>query len=107
ILTVTEMDYGKRTSVSAYRLTGRGGKGVITIKTTGKNGRVVGAFQVTVDMQIILITTHGGKIIRLKASEISIYGRGTQGLRLIDLEPGEKVAAIAKVPPEDKSIDME
>jgi len=96
VLTVTEMGYGKRTPVSEYRLTGRGGKGVITIKTTEKNGRVVGAFQVTNDMQVILITTHG-KVIRMDASQISVYGRGTQGLRLIDLEPGEKVAAVAKV----------
>ena len=71
-------------------MTGRGGKGVITIKTTGKTGLVVGAFQVTDDTQVILITTHAGKIIRLKASDISVYGRGTQGLRLIDLEPEEK-----------------
>jgi DNA gyrase subunit A len=96
ILTVTEMGYGKRTLVSEYRLTGRGGKGVITIKTTEKNGRVVGAFQVTDDMQVILITTHG-KIIRMEAKEISVYKRGTQGLRLIDLEPEETVAAVAKV----------
>ncbi len=96
ILTVTEMGYGKRTHVSEYRSTGRGGKGVITIKTTGKNGPVVGAFQVTNDMQVILITTHG-KIIRMEASEISVYGRGTQGLRLIDFEPEERVAAVAKV----------
>lgn len=96
ILTVTEMGYGKRTPVSEYRLTARGGKGVITIKTTGKNGRVVGAFQVTDDIQVILITTHG-KIIRMEASEINVYGRGTQGLRLIDLEPEERVAAVAKV----------
>ncbi|SRR5579884_2464061 len=96
ILTVTEMGYGKRTPVSEYRLTARGGKGVITIKTTGKNGRVVGAFQVTDDMQVILITTHG-KIIRMEASEINVYGRGTQGLRLIDFEPEERVAAVAKV----------
>jgi DNA gyrase subunit A len=96
ILTVAEMGYGKRTPVSEYRLTGRGGKGVMTIKTTEKNGRVVGAFQVTNDMQVILITTHG-KVIRMEASQISVYGRGTQGLKLIDLEPGEKVAAVAKV----------
>jgi DNA gyrase subunit A len=96
ILTVTEMGYGKRTPVSEYRSTGRGGKGVITIKTTGKNGPVVGAFQATNDMQVILITTHG-KIIRMEASEISVYGRGTQGLRLIDFEPEERVAAVAKV----------
>jgi DNA gyrase subunit A len=97
VLTVTEMGYGKRTLVNAYRLTGRGGKGVITIKTTGKNGRVVGAFQVTNDTQIMMITTHGGKVIRMNASEISIYGRGTQGVRLIGLQPDEKVAAVAKV----------
>ncbi len=97
ILTVTEMGYGKRTQVSEYRVTGRGGKGVKTIKTTGKNGRVVGTFQVTEDMQIMIITTHGGKVIRMNASEISVYGRGTQGLRLIGLNEDEKVAAVAKV----------
>ncbi len=97
VLTVTEMGYGKRTLVDEYRVTGRGGKGIITIKTTGKNGRVVGAFQVTNDTQIMIITTPGGKVIRLNASEISVYGRGTQGVRLIDLEADEKVAAVAKV----------
>jgi DNA gyrase subunit A len=96
ILTVTEMGYGKRTPVSEYRLTARGGKGVITIKTTEKNGRVVGAFQVADDLQVILITTHG-KIIRMEASEIKVYGRGTQGLKLIDFEPEERLAAVAKV----------
>jgi DNA gyrase subunit A len=97
VLTVTEMGYGKRTLVSAYRVTGRGGKGVITIKTSGRNGRVVGAFQVTNDTQIMIITTHGGKVIRMNASEISVIGRGTQGVTLIDLESDEKVAAVAKV----------
>jgi len=97
VLTVTEMGYGKRTLVSEYRVTGRGGKGIITIRTTGKNGRVVGAFQVTNDTQIMIITTHGGKVIRMNASEISVYGRGTQGVRLIGLEPDERVAAVAKV----------
>ena len=97
ILTVTEAGFGKRTLVKDYRLTGRGGKGVITIKTTEKNGRVVGAFQVTNDTQIMMITTQGGKVIRMNASEISIFGRGTQGVKLIGLEPEEKVAAVAKV----------
>ena len=97
VLTVTEMGYGKRTLVSAYRVTGRGGKGVITIKTSGRNGRVVGAFQVTNDTQIMIITTHGGKVIRMNASEISVFGRGTQGVTLIDLKSDEKVAAVAKV----------
>lgn len=97
ILTVTEMGYGKRTLISEYRITGRGGKGIITVKTTGKNGRVVGAFQVTNDTQIMIITTQSGKLIRMNASGISIYGRGTQGVKLIDLEPDERVAAVAKV----------
>ena len=97
ILTVTEMGFGKRTKVSAYRITGRGGKGVITIKTTGKNGKVVGAFQVTDETQIMMITTHGGKVIRMSASEISVIGRGTQGVKLIGLKDQEKVAAVAKV----------
>ncbi|HSG32248.1 MAG TPA: DNA gyrase subunit A [Thermodesulfobacteriota bacterium] len=97
VLTVTEMGYGKRTQVTEYRLTGRGGKGVITLKTNDKTGRVVGAFQVTDDMQIMIITTHGGKVIRMDASEISVYGRGTQGLRLIGLNEDERVAAVAKV----------
>jgi DNA gyrase subunit A len=101
ILTVAEMGYGKRTAVSEYRLTGRGGKGVMTIRTSDRNGRVVGAFQVTNDMQVILITTHG-KVIRMEASQISVYGRGAQGLRLIELEPGEKVAAVAKVVERDQ-----
>ncbi|MEE9193944.1 MAG: DNA gyrase subunit A [Thermodesulfobacteriota bacterium] len=97
VLTVTEMGYGKRTIVDKYRITGRGGKGVMTIKTTGKNGKVVCAFQVTNDMEIMIITTHGGKLIRMKVSEISVYGRGAQGLRLIVLAKDEKVAAVAKV----------
>jgi len=97
VLTVTEMGYGKRTIVDKYRITGRGGKGVMTIKTTGKNGKVVCAFQVTNDMEIMIITTHGGKVIRMKVSEISVYGRGAQGLRLIVLAKDEKVAAVAKV----------
>lgn len=104
VLTVAEMGYGKRTPVSEYRLTGRGGKGVITIRTSERNGRVVGAFQVTNDMQVILITTHG-KVIRMEASQISVYGRGAQGLRLIDLEPGEKVAAVAKVVERELRVD--
>ncbi len=97
ILTVTEKGFGKRTLVSEYRITGRGGKGVITIKTTGKNGRVVGTFQVTNDTEVMMITTQAGKVIRMNASEISIFGRGTQGVRLIGLADDEQVAAVAKV----------
>lgn len=96
ILTVTDLGYGKRTQVSEYRLIGRGGRGVITMKTTEKNGLVVASFLVTDDMQLILITNKG-KMIRIEASNINIYSRGTQGVKLIDLEPGEKVAAVARI----------
>ena len=82
VLTVTDMGYGKRTIVDAYRITGRGGKGVMTIKTNDKNGKVVCAFQVTNDMEIMIITTHGGKVIRMKVSEISVFtAGGAQGLQ--------------------------
>ncbi len=97
ILTVTDMGYGKRTIAGNYRITKRGGKGVMTIKTTDKNGKVVCAFQVTKDMEVMIITTNAGKVIRMKVSEISTYGRVSQGLKLIDLESEEKVAAVAKV----------
>lgn len=95
VLTVTSAGYGKRTPISKYRLTKRGGKGVISIKATGKNGFVVGAFQVTDDMEIMVITSLG-QMIRMKATEISVYGRGTQGLRIIAVDKGE-VTAVAKV----------
>lgn len=107
ILTVTEMGFGKRTLVSEYRVTGRGGKGIITIKTTGRNGRVVGAFQVTNDTQIMIITTQSGKVIRMNASGISVYGRGTQGVKLIGLAPDERVAAIAKVVEKEQETVVE
>lgn len=97
VLTVTDLGYGKRTTISEYRVTKRGGKGIITIRSTEKNGKVIRTLQVTNETQIMLVTTPSGKIIRIKASGISVYGRTAQGLRLIDLEKGEKVAAVAKV----------
>lgn len=97
ILTVTEMGYGKRTVAGNYRIIKRGGKGIKTIKTTDKNGKVVCAFQVTKDMQVMIITTHTGKVIRMDVSGISTYGRVSQGVKLIDLDGEERVAAVAKV----------
>ncbi len=94
VLTVTENGFGKRTKTSAYRTQNRGGKGVITIKTTKRNGRVVGIKQVVDDDELVLITTHG-KIIRLRASDISIMGRNTQGVKLIGMAAGERVVGIA------------
>ena len=97
ILTITEMGYGKRTRISEYRLTKRGGLGVKTVSITEKNGRVVGAFQVGDDTEIMLISNQGGKIIRTNVSEIRNTGRSTQGVKVINLETDELVAAVAKV----------
>ncbi len=83
ILTVTDLGYGKRTTISEYRVTKRGGKGIITIRSTEKNGKVIRTLQVTNETQIMLVTTPSGKIIRIKASGISVYGRTAQGLRLM------------------------
>ena len=96
ILTVTENGFGKRTRTEEYRVQGRGGKGILTIKTTQRNGLVVYACQVT-DPDQLMIITEQGKIIRLKVADISVIGRNTQGVKLIDLAEGEKVVAVAKV----------
>ena len=94
LLTACENGYGKRTKISQYRLQGRGGKGVIDIQTTERNGQVVSAYAVDDSAETMLITS-SGKIIRMKAKDISVIGRNTQGVRLIDLDEGEKVVAIS------------
>jgi DNA gyrase subunit A len=93
---VTENGFGKRTRTEEYRVQGRGGKGILTIKTTQRNGLVVYACQVT-DPDELMIITEQGKIIRLKVADISVIGRNTQGVKLIDLAEGEKAVAVAKV----------
>jgi len=100
ILTVTENGYGKRTRTEEYRVQSRGGKGVFTIKTSERNGPVVYAYQVSDHDQLMIITEHG-KIIRLRVADISVIGRNTQGVKLIDLSEGEKVVGVAKVVEED------
>src|SRR5258707_10491472 len=79
-----------------YRRTHRGGKGIITMKTTDKTGRVIGIRMVTNDDQIMLVSS-GGKVVRIRVNEIRVIGRNTQGVRLIDLEEGERVAAVARL----------
>jgi DNA gyrase subunit A len=96
LLAVSENGYGKRTEMDEYRLTRRGGKGIITMKTTEKTGQVIGVRMVTDDDQIMLVTS-GGKVIRLRVNEIRVIGRNTQGVRLIDLEEGERVASVARL----------
>ena len=96
ILTVTQNGYGKRTRTEEYPTQGRGGQGVLTIKATERNGPVVYSYQVTDQDQLMIITEHG-KIIRLRVADISLIGRNTQGVKLINLAEGEKVVGVAKL----------
>jgi DNA gyrase subunit A len=100
VLSIAENGYGKRTSVSEYRLTARGGKGVINIKTSRRNGMVVDVLCVKDDTELMLITAEG-KIIRIEAAKIRQAGRSTQGVRLVSLEEGDKVAAASVIPEPD------
>ena len=95
LLTVCENGFGKRTVVSEYRSQNRGGKGLIDIQTEGRNGPVVEAMAVTNATGIMLITS-GGKIIRTSAKDISVIGRNTRGVKMIDLDENEKVVAVAQ-----------
>jgi len=100
LLTVTENGYGKRTTIDEYRRTHRGGKGIIDIKTTERNGKVVAMLQVT-DADEVMIITNKGMIIRTRVAEVSLIGRNTQGVRLIGLQQeGEKVVGATRAPEE-------
>src|SRR5215468_5731614 len=96
ILSVTENGYGKRTPVEEYRLQSRGGKGVINVKTTARNGKVVSIMLVDEASEAMLIS-HFGKIIRIATTTIREAGRSTQGVRLLNLEPGDRVASAAVI----------
>ncbi len=100
ILTVTENGYGKRTAVAEYKVQRRGGKGVVAIKANERNGLVVGALQVRDDDQIMLIAD-SGKVIRMGVDTIRIIGRNTQGVRMINLEEGEKVVSLSMLAREE------
>jgi DNA gyrase subunit A len=101
ILSVTENGFGKRTPADEYRLQGRGGSGVINVKTTARNGKVVGIAQVTEESEVMLISQYG-KIIRMDSSTIRESGRAAQGVRLLQIEPGDRVAAAVVIPPEEE-----
>jgi DNA gyrase subunit A len=96
MLIVTVNGYGKRTPVDEYRIQSRGGKGVITLKVTGKTGAVLGVAQVSEEDEVMLVTD-GGKIIRIPVMEIRTSGRNTQGVRLIGMEEKEQVASLARL----------
>jgi DNA gyrase subunit A len=102
MLTVSEKGYGKRTPLAEYRVTSRGGKGVINLKSTDRNGPVVAAVQVREDSDVMIIT-HQGKVIRVHAGEIREAGRSTQGVRLLRLEEGDRIAAAAAILEEEET----
>lgn len=94
MLTVAEKGFGKRTPLADYRITSRGGKGVVNMKTTDRNGSVVATLQVTEESDVMIIT-HNGKVIRVHSNEIREAGRSTQGVRLLRLDDDDSVAAAA------------
>ncbi|MBW1751819.1 MAG: DNA gyrase subunit A, partial [Deltaproteobacteria bacterium] len=103
LFTATENGYGKRTSIDEYPLRKRGGKGVITIKTTERNGQVVGSLLVDNDDDLMLMAD-SGKLIRMAVSDISVISRNTQGVKLIGMTPGEKVAGVARLAEKENDI---
>jgi DNA gyrase subunit A len=102
LLSVTEKGYGKRSEVAEYRFQGRGGSGVINIKVTEKNGAVVDIKSVTDADQLLLITERG-QLIRIKVKDVRETGRAAQGVRLIQLDEGDRVVAVAKLAEPDES----
>jgi DNA gyrase subunit A len=100
ILTVSENGYGKRTALEEYRITSRGGKGIINMKTTERNGKVVSILNVKESAEVFIITKDG-KILRTEAGEVREAGRSTQGVRLVRLEEGDQVAAASVIPEEE------
>jgi DNA gyrase subunit A len=102
MLTVSEKGYGKRTPLAEYRVTSRGGKGVINLKSTDRNGPVVAALQVREDSDVMIITGQG-KVIRVHSGEIREAGRSTQGVRLLRLEEGDRIAAAASILEEEEA----
>ena len=106
LLTICANGYGKRTPVSDYRLTNRGGKGVINIKTSERNGPVVSVMDVTEDSDVVIVTSNG-ILIRQPIREVSIIGRNTQGVRLINLDADDQVIDVARVENEDDDASEE
>ncbi len=100
VLTVTENGFGKRTPLDDYRVQKRGGQGIITIRTSSRNGQVVGISQVMDDDEVMMIT-NGGKVLRCKVQTISTMGRATQGVRIMDLGEGEVLVSMARMADDD------
>ena len=101
VLVATELGYGKRSETDEYRVSHRSGKGIITVKTTDKTGKMV-AIREVVEKEDVVVVTSGGIVIRQHASEIRVAGRNTQGVRLIKLDAGDMISDVAVVVPEDE-----
>ena len=101
VLTATEHGFGKCTHISEYRPQGRGGQGIISIQTSKRNGRVIGALLVEEGDEMMLITS-GGKLVRTRVDEVSVLGRNTQGVRLIRLREGERLVGMERVEDDDE-----
>lgn len=106
LLTVSSAGYGKRSGIEEYRLQSRGGKGIITMRTTEKTGEVVGVRQVT-DEDHLMLVTDSGRIIRLRMAELRVIGRNTQGVRLLDMGPEERVVSLALLAEKEDDIEVE
>jgi DNA gyrase subunit A len=102
VLVVTEKGYGKRSDVNDYRITHRGGKGVITVKTSDKIGKMIALMEVNDNDELVIISTKG-MVIRQSMKDIRVMGRATQGVRVIRLKDGDSIADIAKVVPEEEN----
>ena len=104
VLTVCENGFGKCTPIEEHRIQGRGGKGIINIKTEGRNGAVIGVQFISGDEGVMLITGKG-MIIRTRSSEISTMGRNTQGVRLIQTDDGDQLVSIARLAEKDEGAE--
>ena len=106
LVTITENGYGKRTDIAEYRVQSRGGKGIITIKTSDRNGKVVKIMMVDEESDLMFITDRG-KLLRTKVSNIRSIGRNTQGVRMMVLEDGELIVSVAKLAEKDETDESE
>ena len=104
LLTICENGYGKRTEVEEYRSQTRGGKGIIDIRTTERNGKVVNLLSVTDEDEVMMITKDG-QIVRTDVSGISVIGRNTQGVRCISLRKEDKLVSVARIPQEEPTVE--
>jgi DNA gyrase subunit A len=106
LLTVTEHGYGKRTEIEEYRVTARGGVGIINIATSDRNGEVVGIAYVQENDELLLITQQG-MILRMPTNGVRAIGRATQGVRLIDIEDDDKVVSVARLVEKEEEVERD